>query len=366
MARENIKQNNPNQNRSRKPLVVAVSVICALSVILIVFLACKNSLFFALSEYKAENGRYSEALELVEDIRTDEAQALAMYLELRCDFNQNYPLLLSDFQPSIIARWTESVNAIEQVKHFLSDEISADADEMSEKLRQVNSCLNQYGQIRGEILSLMDVFAELNRLYTKDITGKNTSFTVSEERIKVSSWEQQLSTLVTEHTVTFVQLVLIFAMSESLANPLITAMLATGKIRNYQIIVGGLQMMNLPVSYVFLRMNYPPESVFIIAIVISTCCEMARLYMLRDMIGLSVKKFLSKVYFNVIIVSVVAAIIPYFVIKGTDTNFINFVFTSLLCIGCTIVSILYAGCTSKERLFVAKKLKVIKNKILKH
>lgn len=171
---------------------------------------------------------------------------------------------------------------------------------------------------------------------------------------------------VPEHTVTFVQLVLIFAMSESLANPLITAMLATGKIRNYQIIVGGLQMMNLPVSYVFLRMNYPPESVFIIAIVISTCCEMARLYMLRDMIGLSVKKFLSKVYFNVIIVSVVAAIIPYFVIKGTDTNFINFVFTSLLCIGCTIVSILYAGCTSKERLFVAKKLKVIKNKILKH
>ena len=196
MARENIKQNNPNQNRSRKPLVVAVSVICALSVLLIVFLACKNSLFFALSEYKAENGRYSEALELVEDIRTDEAQALAMYLELRCDFNKNYPLLLSDFQPSIIARWTESVNAIEQVKHFLSDEISADADEMSEKLRQVNSCLNQYGQIRGEILSLMDVFAELNRLYTKDITGKNTSFTVSEERIKVSSWEQQLSTLV--------------------------------------------------------------------------------------------------------------------------------------------------------------------------
>lgn len=196
MARENIKQNTSAQNRNKKPLISAVSVICALSVILIAFLACKNSLYYSIAESKAQKGDYSEALELVEDIRTEEAQALAMYLELRCNFNENYPVLLSDFQPSIIAGWTESVNAIEQVRHLLNDEILADADNMSEMLRRVNSCLNQYGQIRGEILSLMDVFAELNRLYTKDITGKNTSFTVSEERIKVSSWEQQLSNLV--------------------------------------------------------------------------------------------------------------------------------------------------------------------------
>lgn len=196
MARENIKQNTSAQNRNKKPLIIAVSVICALSVILIAFLACKNSLYFSIAESKAQKGDFSDALELVEDVRTEEAQALAMYLELRCNFNENYPVLLSDFQPSIIAGWTESVNAIEQVRHLLSDEILADADNMSEMLRRVNSCLNQYGQIRGEILSLMDVFAELNRLYTKDITGKNTSFTVSEERIKVSSWEQQLSNLV--------------------------------------------------------------------------------------------------------------------------------------------------------------------------
>lgn len=196
MARENIKQNTSAQNRNKKPLIIAVSVICALSVILIAFLACKNSLYFSIAESKAQKGDFSDALELVEDVRTEEAQALAMYLELRCNFNENYPVLLSDFQPSIIAGWTESVNAIEQVRHLLNDEILADADNMSQMLRRVNSCLNQYGQIRGEILSLMDVFAELNRLYTKDITGKNTSFTVSEERIKVSSWEQQLSNLV--------------------------------------------------------------------------------------------------------------------------------------------------------------------------
>lgn len=86
---------------------------------------------------------------------------------------------------------------------------------------------------------------------------------------------------VPEHTVLFVRLVLIFAMSESISGPLITAMLATGNIRNYQIIVGGLQMLNLPTSYILLSLGAIPETVLIVAVLISQCCLMARLYMLK-------------------------------------------------------------------------------------
>ena len=100
--------------------------------------------------------------------------------------------------------------------------------------------------------------------------------------------------IVPEHAVSFVQLVLVFAMSESISQPLVTAMLATGKIRNYQLVVGGLQMMNLPVSYVLLRMGAVPETVLIVAIAISQCCLAARLLMLRGMIGLSVRLYLKK------------------------------------------------------------------------
>lgn len=96
--------------------------------------------------------------------------------------------------------------------------------------------------------------------------------------------------IVPEHAVLFVQLILIFALSESISQPLITAMLATGKIRNYQIIVGGLQMMNLPLSYILLRLGYFPEVVIVIAICISQCCLAARLILLRGMIGLSITK----------------------------------------------------------------------------
>ena len=171
--------------------------------------------------------------------------------------------------------------------------------------------------------------------------------------------------IVPEHTETFVQLILIFAMSESLANPLVTAMLATGKIRNYQLVVGGLQLLNLPISYLFLRMGYAPECVFIVAIIVSVCCEIARLYMLHGMIKLPVRNFLYKVYFNVITVSAIASVLPYLIIRRMEENFLNLIWTSLLCVICTAISVLYIGCNKEERIFVANKLQNIKNKIFK-
>ena len=171
--------------------------------------------------------------------------------------------------------------------------------------------------------------------------------------------------LVPEHAVLFVQLILVFAMSESISNPLITAMLATGKIRNYQIVVGGLQMMNLPISYICLRMGCMPESVLIVAIVISQSCLVARLYMLRSMIGLSSIQYMKKVYLNVIIVTLLSLVVPGLLSKYMAESFISFVVLSLVAIVWTLFVEFYVGCNGKEREFVVDKVKELKNKIIK-
>ena len=169
--------------------------------------------------------------------------------------------------------------------------------------------------------------------------------------------------IVPEHTTLFVQLVLIFAMSESISNPLITAMLATGKIRNYQIIVGGLQMMNLPISYVLLRYGCIPETVLIVAICISQCCLAARLYMLRGMIGLSVREYLSKVYFNVLAVTVLSAVIPCILSYYLSETLLNFIIICVVSVICTFTVIYFVGCNRKERQFILSKVTAIKDKL---
>ena len=171
--------------------------------------------------------------------------------------------------------------------------------------------------------------------------------------------------IVPDHTVLFVQLVLVFAMSESISHPLITAMLATGKIRNYQLVVGGLQLMNLPVSYILLRMGMFPETVIVVAIFISQCCLAARLWMLRRMIGLSARKYLTKVYINVLTVAVIASIIPFLLTIKLEESFLNFVLLCLASLFCTGITIYYIGCNKAERQFILNKMHSIKNKLNK-
>lgn len=164
---------------------------------------------------------------------------------------------------------------------------------------------------------------------------------------------------VPEHSVLFIQLTLLFAMSESISSPLITAMLATGNIRNYQIVVGGLQMMNLPISYVLLRIGYIPETVMIVAIFISQCCLAARLFMLRSMIGLSSIKYLQCVYFNIVVVTAIAAFPPYILRTQLNENFPCFIIITLICLLCSALTIIYIGCNKQERNFIYGKIKSI-------
>lgn len=147
----------------------------------------------------------------------------------------------------------------------------------------------------------------------------------------------------------FVRLFLIFALSESLSNPLITAQLATGNIRNYQIIVGGLQLLNLPVSYVFLRHGAPAETTVAVSIVISQICMAARLALLKKMVGLSPKEFFRNVYIKVISVAAVSVILPVIIGRVCPDGFVGFCISVPVCVVSAAVAILFLGCTKAER-----------------
>lgn len=169
---------------------------------------------------------------------------------------------------------------------------------------------------------------------------------------------------VPDYTVVFVRLVLIFAMCESISNPLITAMLATGRIRNYQVVVGGMQMMNFPISYVLLKRGFAPEITLYVAIGVSLCCLVLRLFMLRSMIQLSVRTYMTNVFFNVFIVTILSATIPYLVGLQLGPSFYSFLILSLLCVICSFVAIFFIGCKASERLLVVNQTRKIMKKII--
>ena len=154
----------------------------------------------------------------------------------------------------------------------------------------------------------------------------------------------------------WLRLVLIFAMSESISSPIVTGMLATGNIKKYQIIVGLLQMMNLPISYIFLLNGFAPEMVFVVAIIISQFCLVARLCMAHYALGISLLHFLLQVYLNVITVSFISLILPSIIVFILQESFNSFILSSITSVICTMLTIYFIGCNKKERKFINGKI----------
>lgn len=172
--------------------------------------------------------------------------------------------------------------------------------------------------------------------------------------------------IVPEYAATFVCLILLLAMIDILSNSLITTILATGKVRTYQIVVSSVQFLNIPISYVFLRLGYSPESVIIVAIILSNIALFLRLYMVSKYIPIKIVEFIKSVYLNVIIVALLSSILPCLLKLYINGGWTGFIFTSVCSICCTMFIVYFVGCKKTERNFLTKKFAVIiKNKLMK-
>ncbi|MDE6806540.1 MAG: lipopolysaccharide biosynthesis protein, partial [Muribaculaceae bacterium] len=102
---------------------------------------------------------------------------------------------------------------------------------------------------------------------------------------------------VPEYSVVFVKLVLLNSLLESMTNSMSTAVQATGRIRAYQVIVGLTLVMNLPLSWVMLRLGLPPATVLVIVIALSLVTLGERVVILKRVVPqISVGKFVRRVF----------------------------------------------------------------------
>ena len=98
---------------------------------------------------------------------------------------------------------------------------------------------------------------------------------------------------VPEYTVEFVQWTFIFLQLDCLSRFMINSVLAYGKIRNYQIAIGGTKLVVLPIVWVVLALGGSPVTGVIINVAIEIVCLILRLGFNRKYTGLSVRRFLT-------------------------------------------------------------------------
>ena len=126
---------------------------------------------------------------------------------------------------------------------------------------------------------------------------------------------------VPEYTVLFVRLTLIASSLSSITIPLYTLALATGNIKKYQIIVGGLSLSCFFITYICYKLGLAVESSYYAYIFVIICIMVARLKIVSDLTGLNIRVFINNVILRIVYVSVllVAVIVPLIILFDNES-----------------------------------------------
>ena len=162
---------------------------------------------------------------------------------------------------------------------------------------------------------------------------------------------------VPEHCVLFCQLVLIGGLVDGLSNLLATVAKAQGKIRNYQICISLILMMNFPLSYLFLKLGFIPEITMIVYIGVSVVLLFVRLILTRNMVRLSCKEYINQAVLPILKVSIVTFLILIIIHSFQQPSILRFFISCLSSVAVVSIASLYLGMSPNERAYLINILK---------
>ena len=160
---------------------------------------------------------------------------------------------------------------------------------------------------------------------------------------------------VPDDAVVFTQIMICISLIYTTANPCIIANQATGKVKIYQMVVGGILLLILPISYVVLKLGAPAYSVFIVHFCIESVAQFSRMYMLRKLIHLPLWQYMKNIYIPIVSTVVIAIILPLVVRMQVAEGWLRFLAVGFTCVLSVGASSYFIGFTKQERVFFLDK-----------
>jgi len=165
---------------------------------------------------------------------------------------------------------------------------------------------------------------------------------------------------VPEYAVLFTILALIDALIDTISYPIMAAAQATGKIKLYQAVVGGVLLLNAPIAFVVLKLRAPAFSVFIVSISVTSLAFIVRLCILKKLINFSFLNFIWKVFIPIICCAGLAFIVPYFVRNMMNSSFIRLCITVVVSVICVALSGYFVALSKNEKQWIVE---IVKSKL---
>lgn len=177
---------------------------------------------------------------------------------------------------------------------------------------------------------------------------------------------------VPDYSALFVRWTILIILADVLSETIITANAASGKIKKYQLIVGGFNMTIFPITYFCFELGLPAVSSYIIHFSIFLANLFVRIKLMRDIIPITYIGYVRYVLLRIIPVSLISSILPYLLVTNMDDGVSRFLLICLLVVLELPMLIFFIGLNISEQRFIKNvfltfyKKNIIYAKITKH
>lgn len=158
-------------------------------------------------------------------------------------------------------------------------------------------------------------------------------------------------------TVIFCRLTLVAALIDSLLYPLLAAVRATGNVKWYQILVGGAQLLTVPICYCMFKWgDFPASTAFYVVIASSVIAQIFRVCIMKYLHGMRLREYAFYVIRPIMLVTLLSSIISIALKASVPSNILGSIFViglSMLSVGIVIALL---GLTSTEREYIKRML----------
>lgn len=165
---------------------------------------------------------------------------------------------------------------------------------------------------------------------------------------------------VPKHTADFCRIVFISSLINTFSLPLATAANANGNIKVFQLACGIFELLNIPLSYLLLKLGNPPVTVYFVQLTITISTLFVRLIVLRKLVNLNISLFLTKIVSCCLFVAILSfstMLIVMFINTEAILGLLSSIFISL---SFTALFIMLLGLNREEK---AIAINLIKNKL---
>lgn len=162
---------------------------------------------------------------------------------------------------------------------------------------------------------------------------------------------------VPEYTSVFVNLVLLNTIIGALGNPLGVSAEAKGSMKQFNLLIGTVSLMVLPISYFLLKNGMKPYVIYVVLIFVEFVNFWFKLILINKMTKLPYKLFFEKVILKIVLILFFSLPIPYILqnyFRSDLSNFLFSVFITVINIGLVIY---FIGLEKSEKEFILTKAK---------